>query len=156
MPVDDFGKLAPAYRGSQYEANSILMSHLNDIGIKPGSINQFPQMECLKAYLKAMGISLEQDFNVNTITSIDEEEKFAIGNHEVTISCSFLRTCLVIYSYYIQYEEYKNGCVDMDEFITKILTETDVFDLKSDEYKESAIMKFFELLPILREVKYLK
>ena len=44
----------------------------------------------------------------------------------------------------------------MDEFITKILTETDVFDLKSDEYKESAIMKFFELLPILREVKYLK
>lgn len=156
VPVDDFGKLAPAYRGSQYEANSILMSHLNDIGIKPGSINQFPQMECLKAYLKAMGISLEQDFNVNTITSIDEEEKFAIGNHEVTISCSFLRTCLVIYSYYIQYEEYKNGCVDMDEFITKILTETDVFDLKSDEYKESAIMKFFELLPILREVKYLK
>lgn len=160
---EDLSKISTHYRGSQYEENSILMSHLNDLEIPKDSINQFPQLECLKAYLKAMGIKLEHDFTVHSISSIDEEEVFDIGNHQIKISGSALRTVLIIYSYYLNYSEYvrynseQPGLeVDMVDFTDKILHSSDVFYNKPQWYIDYVFPKFFELYHILEEEKYLK
>jgi hypothetical protein len=162
VDVETFAKLTTYYRGSQYEDNSLLMSHLNDMGIPEGAINQFPQLDCLKAYLKAIGIKLEDDFTVNSINSIDQEEDFMIGNHEIKISCGFLRAVLVIYSYYSQYKNYlklqnkrHEATVDMTVFVKQML-KTDVFANKSDEYISIAFTKFFDMMNILDEEKFLK
>ena len=162
VDVETFAKLTTYYRGSQYEDNSLLMSHLNDMGIPEGAINQFPQLDCLKAYLKAIGIKLEDDFTVNSINSIDQEEDFMIGNHEIKISGGFLRAVLVIYSYYSQYKNYlklqnkrHEATVDMTVFVKQML-KTDVFANKSDEYIRIAFTKFFDMMNILDEEKFLK
>lgn len=164
VDVEMFGKMTTYYRGSQYEENSMLMSHINDIGIPEGAVNQFPQLDCFKAYLKAIGIKLENDFTVNTISTVDDEEDFMIGNHDVKISGSYLRTILVIYSYYSQYKNYiklENGnryeaTIDMNTFVDNMLNNTDLFANKSDEYIRTSFEKFFEMLRILDEEKFLK
>lgn len=164
VDVEMFGKMTTYYRGSQYEENSLLMSHLNDIGIPEGAVNQFPQLDCFKAYLKAIGIKLENDFTVNSINAVDKEETFEIGNHSVKISGSYLRTILVIYSYYIQYKNWlktnNNGreeaTVDMNTFVDNMLNRTDLFHFKNESYIREAFMHFFEKFRMLDEEKFLK
>ena len=162
VDVESFAKLTTYYRGSQYEDNSLLMSHLNDIGVPEGAMNQFPQLDCLKAYLKAIGIKLEDDFTVNSINSVDEEETFMIGNHEVKISGAYLRAVLVIYSYYSQYKNYlklkyrrPDATVDLRDFVKRML-QTDEFANKTDEFISIAFTKFFDMMNILDEEKFLK
>ena len=165
VDVEMFGKMTTYYRGSQYEKNSLMMSHLNDIAIPEGVVNQFPQLECFKAYLKAIGIKLENDFTVNSISTVDMEETFQIANHEVKISGSYLRTILVMYSYYSQYKSWlkqnnKNnmyeGTVDMNVFCDNMITKTDLFNNKNEEYMRTAFQLFFKYLRILDEEKFLK
>lgn len=164
VDVETFAKLTTYYRGSQYEENSLLMSHLNDMGIPEGAINQFPQLDCLKAYLKAIGIKLEDDFTVNSINATDVVEKFQIGNHEAEISGSYLRTIMIIYSYYQQYKSYlkinnggkDEGTVDLNDFVNKMLTKTDLFKDRSREYISESFRLFFQWMNVLDEEKFLK
>lgn len=163
VDVETFAKLTTYYRGSQYEQNSLLMSHLNDMPIPEGAMNQFPQLDCLKAYLKAIGIKLEDDFTVNSINAIDKIENFKIGNHDVDISGGHLRTALVVYSYYSQYKNYlrlrnnkPEATIDMNVFVQKMLTCTDVFINKNPDFINTVFAVFFELRPIFDEEKFLK
>lgn len=164
VDAEMFGKMTTQYRGSQYTPNSMLMSHINDIPIPDGMSNQFPQLDCFKAYCKAIGIKLRNDFTVNSINTVDKEEKFMIGNHEVEISGSFLRTVLVMYSYYVQYKNYlelqnkgkKVGSIDMNVFVTNMLRCTDLFVNKDSEYIRQSFETFFHMLPMLDEEKFLK
>lgn len=149
-----FAKISTMFRGSQYEDNSVLMSQLNNMGVDMSKYNKFPQLDNLKNILKFMGIELKQSiYGYNTIGNIDEEQDIFIGNVNVRISIPDLRYILIMNSYYMQYEEYINGPVDMVTFFDKMVNETNLFDALTDEYVSSIFEKFSELFPILQQLK---
>lgn len=151
--VKAFAKITTYFRGSQYEENSVLTSQLNNIGIDMTKYNKFPQLSNLKNILKLMGAQLKPDiFGYNTIGNIDEEEEILFNNVKISISIPDLRYVLITNSYYLQYEEYKNGTVDMMDFLDK-MSKTNVFEGKSEDYVNHIFKKFVELLPVLQQLK---
>lgn len=147
-------KIGTYFRGSQYEENSVLMGQLNDMKIDVTKYNKFPQLDNLKNMLKFMGIELAHDiFGYNTIGNVDEEQDILFNNVTVRISIPDLRYVLIMYSYYVQYEAYKNGTVNMDDFLANIGT-TDLFkDVEDDEYVQNVYRRFVELIPVLQQLK---
>ena len=156
MGIQSFAKISTYYRGSQYEDNSILMSHLNGIPIDTSKYNQFPQLENLKNILKLLGTKFESDmFWYDTIGNVDEIHSVKIGNVDVNISIPELRYMLIIHSYYLQYCAYKRGYLDMIEFFDH-MKQTNTFIGLSDQYIDYLLHKFGELLPILNQRKEYK
>lgn len=151
--VKQFAKVATYFRGSQYTDNSVLIGQLNDMKIDLSKYNQFPQLDNLKNILELMGVEMRPDiFGPNTVGAIDEEHDIMFGNVNVRISVPDLRYVTIMYSYYLQYDEYKNGVVDMIEFLNNIRG-TGLFNGLPEEYIQSVIQKFTELLPVLAQVK---
>jgi hypothetical protein len=154
--VKDFAKISTYYRGSQYEENSVLMSQLNNIGIDTTKYNKFPQLDNLKNILKLLGVKLKPDiFGYATIGNVDELQDILVNNVSIRISIPDLRYVLIMHSYYLQYEEYLKGPVDMVDFLNKI-DGTNLFEGCSEEYINSIYKKFVELLPILQQLKQYK
>lgn len=151
--VKAFAKITTYFRGSQYEDNSVLMSQLNEVGIDTSKYNKFPQLDNLKNVLKLLGAKLAPDiFGYNTIGAHDVTYDVLINNVNINISIPDLRYILIMHSYYLQYEEYNNGVVDMNDFLSQ-MNKTDVFEGQSKEYIDSIYKLFTELLPILQQLK---
>lgn len=150
--VKDFAKITTYYRGSQYEDNSILMSQLNDMGLDFGKYNQFPQLDNLKNTLKFMGIKLRPDiFGYSTIGAFDKLYDVLINNVEIKISIPELRSFLIMYSYFMNYQK-EHPFVDLIEFY-KLIDETNLFEGCSRDYIESMYERFTQLLPTLNQLK---
>ena len=130
------------------------MSHLNNMKIDTSKYNKFPQLDNLKNVLKLMGIRIAPDmFGYNTIGNVDDEMDILFNNVTVKISIPDLRYILIMYSYYMQYESYKNGTVDMIDFFNNI-SKTNLFDGVTDQtYINSVFERFVELLPTLQQLK---
>ena len=153
MGVKAFAKISTYFRGSQYEDNSILMSQLNNIGIDTDKFNQFPQLDNLKNILKLLGAKLKPDiFGYNTIGNVDEIHDVLINNVKVPISIPDLHYVLIMHSYYLQYQAYVKGTIDMTDFLTQ-MSKTNVFTGLSEEYINLIFEKFVELLPTLQQLK---
>lgn len=152
--IKSFAKISSYFRGSQYEENSVLMSHLNNMKIDTSKYNKFPQLDNLKNVLKLMGIRMAPDvFGYNTIGNVDDEMDLLFNNVTVKISIPDLRYVLIMYSYYMQYESYKNGTVDMIDFFNNI-TKTNLFDGVTDQvYINTVFERFVNLLPTLQQLK---
>lgn len=151
--VKAFAKITTYFRGSQYEENSVLMSQLNNIGIDMSKYNKFPQMDNLKNILKLLGAKLKPDiYGYSTIGNVDEIHQVLINNVKIDISIPDLRYILIMHSYYIQYEEYIKGTVDMIDFFKK-MSGTNLFEGLSDDYVNSLYEKFTQLLPVLQQLK---
>ncbi len=153
VPIRDFAKLTTYYRGSQYEPNSILMSQLNDVDIDTSKYNQFPQIDNLRNVLKFIGDEMRPEmFSYRTAGRMDQIFPVMMGNHEVMISIPDLRNVLIMYSYYIQYQAYLRGPVDLVDFF-KQMSGTNEFKDYPDDYVEHAYHKFIELLPVIQQIK---
>lgn len=153
VSIKALAKITTYFRGSQYEENSVLMSQLNNVGIDTSKYNKFPQLDNLKNILKLLGTKLKPDIiGVNTIGNIDEIHEILFSNTKVNISIPDLHYILIMHSYYLQYEEYKNGMVDMQDFLGNML-QTNVFTEKSDEYVNHIFEEFVSLLPTLQQLK---
>lgn len=153
MGVKAFAKISTYYRGSQYEENSVLMSHLNGIPIDPEKYNKFPQLDNLRNILKFMGEGLSSDiYWYDTVGNVDEIHNVKIGNVDVPISIPELRYMLIMHSYYLQYTAYINGTFGMEEFFDQ-MKKTNVFLGLDDEYIYYLFEKFTELLPVLQQRK---
>ena len=153
MGVKAFAKISTYYRGSQYEDNSMLMSQLNGIGIDTTKYNQFPQLDNLKNILKLLGTKLKTDvYWYDTIGNIDELHDVKIGNVDVTISIPDLHYMLIMHSYYLQYAAYKQGSIDMVDFLDQ-MSKTNTFMGLGQEYINYLFTKFTELLPVLQQRK---
>lgn len=151
--VKAFAKITTYFRGSQYEENSMLMSQLNNMGIDMSKYNKFPQIDNLKNILKLLGVKLKPDiFGYSTIGNIDELHEILINNVKINISIPDLRYVLIMHSYYLQYEEYVKGTVDMIEFLNKVCG-TNLFEGLPAEYINSICEMFVELLPTLQQLK---
>lgn len=153
--VKEFAKITTYYRGSQYEENSILMSQLEGKKIDLYRYNKFPQLDNLKAVLKLLGFVLTPDaYGMKSMGApLDEEHEVMINNVKVKISIPDLTYCLQMYSYYMQYETYINGVVDMVDFVQHIL-ETDLFHkCVPDWYVQHVIELFPKVLPLLQQLK---
>lgn len=148
----DFAKITTYYRGSQYEENSILMAQLNDMGINFDRYNQFPQLDNLKNSLKFMGIKLRPDiFGYSTIGTIDKLYDVLINNVQIQVSIPELREFLIMYSYFMKYQQV-HPFVDLEEFF-KVIDETDLFEGSDRDYIESMYERFTRLLPTLDQLK---
>ena len=75
-----------------------------------------------------------------------------MNNVTVKISIPDLSYVLQMHSYYLQYEAYLNGAVDLIDFFNHI-RETNLFTMRSEEYIVHVFDKFTELLPILQQIK---
>ena len=60
-----------------------------------------------------------------------------------------------MHSYYLQYQEYIKGVVDMIDFY-KQMRGTNVFNGLSEQYIDDVFNKFVELLPVLQQIKQYK
>ena len=151
--VKDFYKLTTYFRGSQYEANSILMSHLCNVPIDFKKYNQFPQLDNFRNVLKFIGIKMSPEvFSYNSTGSFDRLYDVMMNNVKVRISIPDLRYILILNSYYMQYQNYMNATVDMDDFFEKI-DGTNTFDGYPDGYAMHVKKLFLELLPVLQQMK---
>jgi hypothetical protein len=83
---------------------------------------------------------------------VDETYDVMMNNIKVNISIPDLRYVLMLHSYYLQYQEQVGGMTNMDAFFATI-EKTDLFDMKSDEYRNEIYHKFVELLPTLQQMK---
>ena len=154
--VKSFAKITTYFRGSQYEDNSVLMSQLNNVGIDTTKYNKFPQLDNLKNVLKLLGAKLMPDiFGYNTIGNVDELQEIYINNIKINISIPDLRYILIINSYYLQYEEFVSGTVDMNDFLNK-MNNTDIFEGLTETEINAIYEKFIDLLPTLQQLKKYK
>ena len=105
--VKDYVKLSTWYRGSQYEENSILMSHINGKPVDTSRYNKFPQIDNLKNVLKFIGVKLEPDiYGYNTVGERDVIETVNINNVPVEISIPDLFSC---YNSKVQFKDWNAG-----------------------------------------------
>ena len=149
----DFAKITTYYRGSQYEDHSMLMAQLNDIDLDLTKYNKFPQLSNMKNVLKLNGVQLkESPFTFNSIGLIDKLYDVYINNNVVKVSIPDLSYVLQIHSYYLKYEQYLGGAVDLVDFFTHI-RETDLFYERSEEYIAHIFELFSNLLPVLQQLK---
>jgi hypothetical protein len=151
--IRNFSKITTYFRGSQYEENSILMSHLNDMAIDTTRYNQFPQLDNLKNVLKFMGIKMAPEiFSYNSAGRFDEIFPVMIANIQVDISIPDLRHVLILNSYYMQYQEQVRGLIDITQFF-QMIDQTELFKGYPREYVEHVYRKFCELIPIINQIK---
>lgn len=151
--VKDFYKLTTYFRGSQYTPNSILMSQLANTPIDTTKANQFPQLDNFRNVLKFIGYKLSPEiFNYNSAGGFDRLYDVMMGNVKVRISIPDLRHVLILNSYYMQYQNYINGTIDMDDFFTQI-DGTNTFDNYPDGYSLHCKKLFLSLLPVLQQMK---
>lgn len=151
--IQAFSKITTYFRGSQYEENSILMSHLNDMAIDTSKYNQFPQLDNLKNVLKFMGIKMAPEiFNYNNAGRFDKIFPVMMGNVQVDISIPDLRYVLILNSFYMQFQERIKGTVDLALFFQE-MDKTNTFDGYPRDYVEHVYRKFAELLPVLNQIK---
>ena len=154
--VQDFYKLTTYFRGSQYTMNSILMSHLNNTPIDTTKANQFPQLDNFRNVLKFIGYKLSPEiFNYNSAGGFDKLYDVMMGNVKVRISIPDLRHVLILNSYYMQYQAYINGTVDIDDFFKQI-DGTNTFENYPDGYDMHCKKLFLSLLPVLQQMKEYK
>ena len=154
--IQEFAKITTYFRGSQYEENSILMSHLNDMAIDTSKYNQFPQLDNLRNVLKFMGIKMAPEiFSYNSAGRFDEIFSVMMGNVPVDISIPDLRHILILNSYYMQYQDQVRGMIDLTQFFTMI-NGTDLFKGYPVEYVEHVYRKFCELIPVINQIKVYK
>ena len=152
--VKDYVKLSTWYRGSQYEDNSILMSHINGKPVDTSRYNKFPQIDNLKNVLKFIGVKLEPDiYGYNTVGERDVIETVNINNVPVEISIPDLRIVLIIYSFYTNYCEYTNSVVRLDEFFEKMKEEKNVFEGYDEMQIREKFELFVHLIPVLQQIK---
>jgi hypothetical protein len=151
--VNDFFKLTTYFRGSQYEENSVLMSHLTNRGIDTSKYNQFPQLDNFRNALKFMGIKMSPEiFNYNSSGGFDKLYDVMMNNIRVRISIPDLRHVLILNSYFMQYQNYVKGTVDLDDFFTQI-DGTNTFENYPEGYSMHCKKLFLELLPTLQQMK---
>ena len=132
------------------------MSQLNNVGIDTTKYNKFPQLDNLKNVLKLLGAKLMPDiFGYNTIGNVDELQEIYINNIKINISIPDLRYILIINSYYLQYEEFVSGTVDMNDFLNK-MNNTDIFEGLTETEINAIYEKFIDLLPTLQQLKKYK
>lgn len=149
----DFAKIATYFRGSQHEDNSILMSQLNNVGVDITKYNKFPQIDNLKNILKLFGVKLEKDiFDLRTFGRTYEKYKVFVNNIEIEISIPDLQSILIMNSYFLQYEQYCGGSVNMDEFFTNMLKTNSFPGLKKEKIDELFTL-YLHLLPIMNQLK---
>ena len=149
----DFAKITTYYRGSQYEQYSMLMSQLNDMTLDLDKYNKFPQLSNMKNILKLNGVQLkESPFTFNSIGLIDKKYTVKMNNIDVEISIPDLSYILQIHSYYLQYEQYLHGAVDLNDFFNNI-RETNMFYERDEEYINHVFELFASLLPVLQQIK---
>ena len=152
--VKDYVKMATWYRGSQYEENSILMSHINNKPVDASKYNNFPQIDNLKNVLKYIGVKLEPDiYGYNTIGERDVIETVNINNVPVDISIPDLRIVLIIYSFYINYCEYMNSVIRLDDFYEKMKEQKNVFEGLDEMQIREKFELFVHMIPILQQIK---
>lgn len=153
VPIKKFSRISTYFRGAQYEENSVLMSHLNNVGIDTTKYNKFPQLDNLKNMLKLLGVKLKQDpFNYNTIGNRFDKYDVMFNNVSVNISIPDLRHVLIIHSYYLQWQEHMQGIGNMQEFFGK-MRETNVFEGMMKDEIDHVLNMFNELLPTLQQIK---
>lgn len=149
----EFYLLTTLFRGSQYTMNSILMSHLNNTPIDTTKANQFPQLDNFRNVLKFIGYRLTPEiFNYNSAGGFDKLYTVMMGNNKIRISIPDLRHVLILNSYYMQYQNYKNETVEFDDFFKQI-DGTNLFDNYPDGYSTHCKKLFLELLPIIQQMK---
>lgn len=152
--VKDYVKLSTWYRGSQYEENSVLMSHIKNRPIDSSRYNKFPQIDNLKNVLKFIGVKLEPDiYGYNTIGERDVIETIKINNVSVDISIPDLRIVLIIYSFYINYCEYMQSVVRLDDFYKKMLEQKNVFEGLDESQIREKFELFVHMIPVLQQMK---
>ena len=83
---------------------------------------------------------------------IDKLYDVYINNNVVKVSIPDLSYVLQIHSYYLKYEQYLGGAVDLVDFFTHI-RETDLFYERSEEYIAHIFELFSNLLPVLQQLK---
>ena len=149
----DFAKITTYYRGSQYADHSMLMAQLNDMELDLTKFNKFPQLSNMKNVLKLNGVQLkESPFTFNSIGLLDKKYTVYMNNVTVDISIPDLSYILQIHSYYLKYEQYLGGAVDLVDFFNHI-RETDLFYERDEEYIQYIFDLFAELLPVLQQIK---
>ena len=149
----DFAKITTYYRGSQYAENSMLMAQLNDNQLDLTKFNKFPQLSNMRNVLKLNGVQLkESPFTFNSIGLIDKMYEVRMNNVTVKISIPDLSYILQIHSYYLKYEAYLNGAVDLIDFF-KHIRETNLFYERDEEYITHIFDLFTQLLPVLQQIK---
>lgn len=155
--VRSFAKITSYFRGSQYEENSILMGQLNNVGIDMSKYNKFPQLDNLRNVLRFLGVNLKPDmFSCRTIGNVDKTFEVMMNNCRVQISIPDLRFMLILHSYYLQYQQEINGTINLDWFYDKILKETNTFENLPEDYVNSVLERFTQLLPVLQQMKQYK
>lgn len=151
--VREFTKFTSYYRGSQYTDNSMLMSHLSGKPLDLNKYNKFPPLSNLKNALKLIGAELTPNkFGYNSTGLVDKIYEVYINNNLIHISIPTLGYTLMMHSYYLQYEQYLSGAVDLNDFFNHI-RETNLFCDKPDEYINEVFDTFIQLLPKLQELK---
>lgn len=153
--VKDYVKLSTWFRGSQYEENSMLMSHITGKPLDPTKYNKFPQIDNLKNVLKFIGVKLEPDiYGYNTIGERDVIETVKINNVDVDISIPDLRIVLIIYSFYVNYCEYMQSVVRLDDFFEKMKEEKNVFEGLDEMQIREKFELFVHMIPVLQQMKH--
>lgn len=149
----DFAKITTYYRGSQYEDESMLMAQLNDMELDLTKFNKFPQLSNMKNVLKLNGVKLQESpFTFNSIGLIDKKYTLHMNNVTVDLSIPDLSYVLQIHSYYLKYEQYLNGAVDMIDFFDYIRG-TNLFEMRDEEYIQYVFDLFVRILPVLQQIK---
>ena len=153
--VRAFAKITTYFRGSQYEENSVLMSQLNNVGIDTSKYNKFPQLDNLRNVLRFLGVNLRPDmFSCRTIGMVDKTFEVMINNCRVNISIPDLQFMLILHSYYLQYQQTHNSTINLDMFYDEITHNTNIFENLPDDYVNSVLEKFTQLLPSLQQIKH--
>ena len=129
------------------------MAQLNDMDLDLDKYNKFPQLSNMRNILKLNGVQLkESPFTFNSIGLIDKKYQVKMNNIDVEISIPDLSYVLQIHSYYLQYEQYLQGAVDLNDFFNHI-RETNMFYERDEEYINHVFELFASLLPVLQQIK---
>jgi hypothetical protein len=130
------------------------MAHIDNKPLDITKYNKFPQIDNLKNILKFLGIKLTHDiYDYNTIGELDVKEMIKFNNVDVDISIPDLRHVLILYSYYLNYQEYIGGVVDLNEFYQKMLGEKQVWGTLDEGEIRDKFNLFVHLIPVLKQLK---
>jgi hypothetical protein len=100
-----------------------------------------------------MGIKMSPEiFNYNSSGGFDKLYDVMMNNIRVRISIPDLRHVLILNSYFMQYQNYVRGTVDLDDFFTQI-DGTNTFENYPEGYSMHCKKLFLELLPTLQQMK---
>ena len=89
----------------------------------------------------------------NAIGERDVIETVNINNVPVDISIPDLRIVLIIYSFYINYCEYMNSVIRLDDFYEKMKEQKNVFEGLDEMQIKEKFELFVHMIPILQQIK---